>query len=303
MFLTKLSILIYHRVLREPDGMRPYEVDAATFQRHMKQLGRLFRVIPLSTALDELRNDHLPRGSVAITFDDGYADNASVAMPILKRLGLTATFFVASDYLDGGRMWNDTITEAVRSHKHELLDLRAIGLQTYSTECVADKYHASQTIIAALKYLPQNVRQAKVREIADLIGNDLPDDLMMTNEQVRELSSNGMSIGGHTASHPILATIDDETAYREISKNKHVLQDICEHPIDLFAYPNGKPNVDYKSKHVEMLKKLNFKAAVSTEWGTATKENDIYQLPRFTPWDHGSTTYLLRLLKQRWSSC
>ena len=60
------------------------------------------------------------------------------------------------------------------------------------------------------------------------------------------------------------------------------LRDLCGQPVDLFAYPNGKANIDYTDWHVEMLKSLGFKAAVSTEWGTATRSSDLYQLPRFS---------------------
>jgi len=300
MLLNKLSILAYHRVLPEPDPMRPGEVDAQVFERHMKYVSLMFRVVSLPSAVQDLREGRVKRGAVAITFDDGYADNASVALPILKRLGLTATFFVASGYLNGGRMWNDTVTEAVYRHSHNDLDLSDMGLTVYATGTVNEKSAAAQAILTSLKYLPQNVRDSIARTIAARVANELPDNLMMTEAQVRELSDNDMTVGGHTVSHPILSMIDDDAAFREIDENQKVLQEITARPVDLFAYPNGKANVDYTDRHVEILKSLEFKAAVSTEWGTVSKSSDPYQMPRFTPWDRFTGKYMLRLLERRW---
>ena len=73
-----------------------------------------------------MAGEPVPPKSILITFDDGYADNHDIALPILKRHGLTATFFIATGFLDGGRMWNDTVIEAVRRTKRTTLDLRGL---------------------------------------------------------------------------------------------------------------------------------------------------------------------------------
>ena len=80
----------------------------------MRVLARYFRPCGLAEGLRQLRDGGLPPRSVAVTFDDGYADNARIALPILREARVPATFFIATSYLDGGRMWNDTVIEAVR---------------------------------------------------------------------------------------------------------------------------------------------------------------------------------------------
>ena len=87
-----------------------------------------FNVLPLGEAVTRLGEGRLPERPLAITFDDGYADNAAVAAPILLGLGIPATFFVATGFLDGGRMWNDTVIEAVRAAAGPVLDLAPLGL-------------------------------------------------------------------------------------------------------------------------------------------------------------------------------
>src|SRR6185295_2112486 len=103
-------------------------VDAAAFDWQMECLSRCFRVLPLSEAVERLRQGTLPGRAACVTFDDGYADNAEVALPILRRHGLCATFFVATGFLDGGIMFNDRVIEAVRGAPGAQLDLTPLGL-------------------------------------------------------------------------------------------------------------------------------------------------------------------------------
>ena len=119
---------------------------------------------------------------------------------------------------------------------------------------------------------------------------------MMTVEQVRHLHASGMTIGAHPVSHPILAKLDPVRARIEIQDSRSRIEAITGSPVTLFAYPNGKPGVDYRREHVEMVKELGFEAAVSTAWGVAHGESDLFQLPRFTPWDRSPGKFLLRLL-------
>ncbi|MEO6562308.1 MAG: polysaccharide deacetylase family protein, partial [Nitrosospira sp.] len=93
---SRLSILIYHRVLPQQDPLFPDEGDAETFDQQMRQIAACFRVIPLRDAVQGLRQGKLPSRAACITFDDGYADNAEIALPILQKHGIPATFFVAT---------------------------------------------------------------------------------------------------------------------------------------------------------------------------------------------------------------
>jgi peptidoglycan/xylan/chitin deacetylase (PgdA/CDA1 family) len=118
-----LSILIYHRVLPVPDPLRAGEPDATRFDQQMRYLARHFSVLPLREAFRRLRAGTLPRRACCITFDDGYADNLTVALPILEKYGLPATIFIATGYLDGGRMFNDAAIDALGAAPGDALDL------------------------------------------------------------------------------------------------------------------------------------------------------------------------------------
>ena len=291
---ARLSILIYHRVLEARDPLHPDIVDAAQFRWQMQLLAQHFNVLPLDQALLRLRQGTLPTRTVCITFDDGYADNASVALPILKDYQLSATFFIATGLLDGGRMWNDTVLEAIRRLPTGTVDLHAIGLAQHTVQSDADRIALFKQVLP-LRFQPPPERQRVADYLSSLV-TELPDNLMMSSSQVQELYNSGMGIGGHTVNHPILSRLDDTTARQEIADNKQQLEALINAPVTLFAYPNGRPGEDYASKHVAIVRELGFSAAVSTACGVASSSSDFWQLPRFTPWDRTPTRFMARLM-------
>lgn len=194
-------------------------------------------------------------------------------------------------------MWNDTVIESVRAASGPTLDLMPIGLGSHLVDNYVHRRQAVAQLLAALKYLPPKERQERVSRIARIASVKLPERLMMTPDQVQALSSAGMEIGGHTVNHPILASIENDNARDEIAQGKEVLTSITKAPVRLFAYPNGKPGMDYQRQHVEIVRSLGFKAAVSTSWGAANRLTDPYQLPRFTPWDKRPERFMLRLIQ------
>jgi peptidoglycan/xylan/chitin deacetylase (PgdA/CDA1 family) len=290
-----LSILVYHRVIAEPDPLVPDQVCAREFDWQLAVLGRWFTVLPLREAAARLRGGALPVRSACVTFDDGYADNVAVALPILRRRGVPATFFLATSFIDGGRMWNDSVIETIRRAQGDTLDARCIGLDTLSISTIGLRRQAIERLLAALKYLPLEERQRRIEELAAETSRSLPSDLMMTAEQVRHLRASDMEIGAHTVTHPILTQLNSERADSEIRDSKLRLEAITGNPVTLFAYPNGKPGRDYRQEHVGMVKRLGFEAAVSTAQGVAHAASDPFQLPRFTPWDRTPGKFVLRL--------
>jgi len=299
----KLSILIFHRVLPETDPLFPDEPDARRFDQVMGWVNTWFNVMPLDAAVDALRKRNLPARAMAITFDDGYADNRTTALPILKRHGLSATFFIATGYLNGGRMWNDTVIESIRKSQAKFLELDCIksfddsGLNSLPIRSLFEKRNAIQCIVGRIKYLSTTEREAVSQSIADQCAADLPENLMMTSEQIIEMQRAGMSIGAHTVTHPILEKLGSVDVRKEISGSKQFLESILEEEINLFAYPNGRPDLDFQMNDAAIVKELGFKAAVTTAWGVAKTNSDLMQLPRFTPWDKRRLFFGARLIK------
>jgi peptidoglycan/xylan/chitin deacetylase (PgdA/CDA1 family) len=279
----RLAILILHRVAPQPDPIFPGEMHARRFDEVCSWLKSWFNVLPLDAAVAHLKTATLPARAACITFDDGYADNHDVARPILQRHGLPATFFIATGFLDGGRMWNDTVIESVRLTKTSTLDLGELGC--FAVNRPAEKAAAVGAIIGKIKYLPVGERLVATQGIADAAQVTPANDLMMTSAQVKAMRQAGMQIGAHTVSHPILARLSDEQARAEIKGSKDFLEQLLGERIGLFAYPNGKPREDYSPQTVAVVRGLGFDAAVNTQWGASRMGDDFFQLKRFTPWD------------------
>jgi len=294
---ARLSILIYHRVLAETDPIFPNEVTARLFDAQMARLKLVFNVLPLHAAVTQLNAGTLPARAACITFDDGYADNLTLATPILKKHGLHATFFIATAYLNGGRMFNDTVIEAIRHSRDDELDISALGLGRHDVGTPQAKRDAIIKILPKVKYLPLNQREDKVAELARMVSDiPLANDLMMTTAQLKALHVAGMGIGGHTSRHPILANLDDSALRQEITEGKEFLETTLGEKIALFAYPNGKPDTDYLPRQASIVRELGFDVAVSTQQGVATQTSDLFQLPRFTPWQPNPSRYIPALL-------
>lgn len=301
-FRQTLTTLIFHRVLTAPDPFRPGEPDAAGFDRFMHFIARHFSVLPLREAAGRLRQGRLPQRACCITFDDGYADNLTVALPILTKYRLPATVFIATGYLDGGRMFNDTVIDAIAMTGNTRLDLAEIGLGEHSIASLDERRAAIATILEQLKYRTPEQRRddvARLHELADC--GPLPSDIMLTSTQVRELARRGVEIGGHTVNHPILTSLEDEKAREEIAAGKQRLEAITGKPVTVFAYPNGRPHRDYAARHVAMVREIGFDLAVSTAHGVGNPESDLFQLPRFAPW--GATNFKrgVQLVRNAWT--
>lgn len=292
-----LSIAIFHRVLARRDPVLDWDLDAGEFEKRLQWLSSWFNILPLDEAVTRLAQRSLPARAAAVTFDDGYADNFTVALPILQRLGVPATFFIATGYLDGGRMWNDTIIQSIRHCGKERLDLSAIGLGVHDLTSADHIRSVIDRIVSGLKYLQPEQRSEAADHVARVAGCRLPDDLMLRSEHVRAMRRAGMLIGAHTVTHPILAQVDADAARQEILHSKHHLESLLQERVGLFAYPNGKPVVDYRVEDVESVRELGFDAAVTTAWGVADADSDRMQLPRFTPWDRTRFRFGARMMQ------
>ena len=142
------------------------------------------------------------------------------------------------------------------------------------------------------------MRVGLIERLETLVGEGLTHGLMLRPEMIVNLDRHGVEIGAHTISHPILTSLDNDSARLEISGGKKELEAIIGKPVRLFAYPNGKVGKDFDGRHVAMVRDAGFDAAFTTAVGAITRNQDRYQLPRSRPWD--STPFLFGLRLLRW---
>lgn len=294
---ARLCVINYHRILEAADPLLESEPDVATFRWQMELLASCFNVLPLYDAVQLLRVGRIPPRAVCITFDDGYRSVHELALPILQEFGFPATVFVTSAYVSGGNMWNDRIIEAAQRLGSGQLDLSDLGLGAFSLASPGERQQSVTRLTEVSKYLPPQARRDLIVRLEQLVGGQPGADLMLNAEMVADLDRAGVEIGAHTISHPILTSLDDDSARLEITGGKQELEEILGKPVRLFAYPNGKVGKDFDQRHVGMAREAGYAAAFTTAVGAATGRHDLFQLPRSRPWDRTPSMFALRLLR------
>ncbi|MCF6258186.1 MAG: polysaccharide deacetylase family protein [Gammaproteobacteria bacterium] len=294
---ARLLILFYHRVHPVADPLRPSDVDVDTFDWQMEVLSRYFTPLALGHAVELLRQGKLPANAVCVTFDDGYADNVEVALPVLQRWAVPATFFLTTGFFGHGCMWNDRVIELLRNVDTQKLSLSNLRLGEYKITSMSDRLKMVNSVLRQLKHLAFEERDQQVQRLENELNINVSYSPMMREEQVSVLIKSGMSVGAHTVNHPILSRISLDEAKQEIETGKRQLEALTKKEVTLFAYPNGVPGKDYEAEHVGLVKAAGFDAAFSTAWAAVQCTDDFMQLPRIAPWDNTRLRFYLRLLR------
>jgi len=292
---TRLNILTYHRVNEIYDARDPKTIELRLFRRQLKWLKKHFVVLSLPEALQLQSENKLPAKAVCITVDDGYRDSYDVIYPSLLEEGLTATFFISTKGLEEGGLWDAEIYFSIFNAPSNVKSVVCAG-KSFDLSTFEHKVESRYLLTGQVKYLPQLEREAIICELKKQTICREMDNHFLTEQQIKIMHSTGMTIAAHTHNHPILMKENDDIAFFEIIQNKLMLEEIIKAPVNLFAYPNGKYNIDYNDKHIAMVKEIGFEAAFSTDWGcVSTLASERYQLKRFTPWDANEFSFVLRL--------
>ena len=287
------AVLCYHRIVKHARENKPYfnvekGVTAQAFEAQMRFMRKHFSPVaaadvrsPIGAANARLR--------FAVTFDDGYADNYHIAAPILKKLGIPATFYVVTDHVDGHKaFWWEQLAQMIRATELSSVRLTSLG-GNISLRNMAEKEVAHRQLSEALLTKPWVETPQLLANLANVLGvkvNAHKRDLaLMTWTQIRDLASQGFDIGGHTASHINIEQAVDAVIAGEITRSMATLQDKLQRCVTSFAYPYGKG-----SHNVVAIKALN-NAGCSLAFSTGKRiclaQDDPMALPRFMlnkPW-------------------
>jgi len=240
-------ILNYHRIGNWHHSLLDRNLWSATdedFDAQIRMIAENFDVVSLADFETILPNGRGRR--VMITFDDGYRDNYSNAYPILKSHGIPATFFITTGFLDNAQLpWWDEIAWMVRSSP-----LKALEPNRWTTASVSFDEPDRELAINRLLSIYKGLSGSFTDEYLKFLGEALqcgrgPDqvahELWMTWDMIREMRDNGMTFGGHTHTHPILANLSPEEQDVEIGTcHRRLIEELGE-PIDAFSYPVGGP--------------------------------------------------------------
>ena len=281
---ARLTTFLFHKVPVTADPLTSSELDLPHFERILDFLTEHANIVPLGEASAALERGTLPERAVALTFDDGYHEWVDNVAPVLLRRKLPATFFVTTGQLSGTALWHERIIAAVRALPHSGVSL-PYGFGNYADlSQPGRREQLIEDLQRRLKYAPIDERVTAIALLESQAARPLVLPRGFGADEVRALHSAGFEIGGHTVQHPILNECTAAQACNEIGGCKEDLEAIIGGQVTLFAYPNGRPQEDYSHEHVAMVKACGYKAAVATSGGAASRDSDVFQLPRFTPW-------------------
>lgn len=286
----KVAILCYHRIVTdivqaEQGTAHGMVISAETFRRQMELVREHYEVLSLADAVAVLRGERKASGpALAITFDDGYRDFYELAWPTLRELGLTATVFIPTAYIDAGQMLDhDRIYRYVMEAQSRRLSLRVplikagIDEEKVTTVCAGvEPYRAAEI----LSHLPFTLRERVLQCLDDFFGgeqNGEPNEFSLLDwDQVREMAGAGVSFGAHTVNHVILTNEEPQTVESEILRSKQVIEKEIGQTVRHFAYPTGRHNAAVR----KVVASAGFEAAVTTERRFNRPSDDLMSLGR-----------------------
>jgi peptidoglycan/xylan/chitin deacetylase (PgdA/CDA1 family) len=265
-------VLNYHRIgVPDANGFEPeiWSASESAFAAQVELVARNFEVVPPSDLVERPR----ARGRrVLLTFDDGYRDNFTVALPVLRAHGVTATFFVVPGFVDSPRVpWWDEIAWMVNHSPHDVVDWPEHGLARLHLADPPGREAASAAIAGVYKRLPGDATAAFLDEAAARLGSgrapaSLGQDLWMSWDDVRELERSGMTVGGHSLTHPVLARLDPAGQAREVEGCAARLKEKLGRPMKYFSYPVGLDGT-YDATTRELLRGAGVELAFAFQGG------------------------------------
>jgi peptidoglycan/xylan/chitin deacetylase (PgdA/CDA1 family) len=284
------AILMYHSVMADPAehsvSLGGIIHPESEFRAQMELLCHDYHPVTLDEVLESLngRND-LPKRSVVVTFDDGYADNSEVAMPILNQLGIPATFYVTVDCVEQHKLpWPSRLRFAFRKTK-----LRAWTDSRGNSWQLDDPDSSERAFLAACDdccQLSGKVQENFVRGIEEQLQASTPDDLsslMMSYDQIRSLAHHGHSVGSHTMTHPNMAYITEQEAKVELTESKKRLETELKAPIRHFSYPCPALTPHWSEQTVVQSRSVGYDSAVTTNGGVTRRGDNPLSLRRIRP--------------------
>jgi peptidoglycan/xylan/chitin deacetylase (PgdA/CDA1 family) len=262
------AVLTFHGLCQ--DGRSTGVLDASlhlpvsVFRAVCRHLKASYQVMPLlEMAQAVLAGRSLPSRAVAISFDDGLASNYHLGFPVLRELGLTATIFLATGFLDGtDPLWFQEVDRALKARGGGAAEL------------------ASR--LAHLKTLPDAVMRGEVRKLVEgCAPGEAEVARPMSWEQAREMQASGLvHFGGHTHTHPILSRCSLEQQAEEICVCRDRMTDELGKAPRLFAYTNGGPG-DFTAQTQELLATHGFQAAFTMMPARLAAGLQPHALPRY----------------------
>ena len=307
-FIRGGVILLYHRVAEAAAGGRdPFQlrVSRHQFEEHLEAIRQHMRPVSLGEVLDSKVPGKKRKPFVAVTFDDGYADNLHLAKSLLERYEIPATVFVVSGSI-GEQFWWDQLARCLLDPEKlpEELELSINGRSVrWKVEemRVDSRVPLLRSVYRALQPLQPSQRRIVLERLQKWSGNEQEKiglERAMTRDEILELAGGGLiEVGAHTVSHRRLALLEGAEQRAEIAESQRVLEEVTGKRVKSFSYPYGQRG-DYDANTIDHLRRLRFEAACTNVADIVRPSSDPHQLPRL--WVRPSTGRAFAARMRRW---
>lgn len=248
--------------------------DVDWFEKVVAYLSEKYEMIDTRQLYDYYYNGKKIQNACLITVDDGHLSSFDTIYPVLKKYNVPAVFFVSpliAQRAGANNFWFQELSDYNQEDVIKIISEEMGAVYDYSSSFTSN---LRKLKVDGLKQVIQ-IYQAKHHVPAK-------PSLNMTIEQIKQIDREGLvEIGAHTLLHPFLATETADRAKREIVESINQLEEILQHPIRSFAYPNGTPILDFTIREMEYLKETSVKLAFSTDARNISKTDDRYAIPRY----------------------
>ena len=271
-FKRDLPVLAYHRIMQVENDY-PFDRDliSATpdeFRKQMSYIKKNYNPLRLDELVELLStNKRIPKKSILVTFDDGFNDNYYIAYPILKEIGVPATIFVTTDFINSVEtIWYERLAYFFIKTEADEINIPELGLRLHCGKRIEDRRKNYTVTIEKLKLVSDVSRREILRNIYSKYGDPYGSapieikrlSLPMTWDQLRELHENGISIGSHTVSHPVLTMLEPQQLEFELAESREILENQLQNEVNAIAYPVGQPE-SYSTEVIEGSKRSGYK--------------------------------------------
>jgi len=290
-----VAVLRYHSIRKDPKLHQHYLTgivhSLAQFEEHMRIVASEYAPVSLDdfVAFSDGRAA-IPRRAVAVTFDDGFADNLEIAAPVMNRYGIRAAVFVSVGFVEAREtLWFLRIRHAFNTSTVPVWP----GLQGdrhFDFSVPAERYQAFLEASRACAQLTGERQQSLVSSLEHrLEATQLrPEEkIMLTWDGIRELLVQGHIVGAHTVSHPNVAHIGHEELVRELVDSKRRLEEETRAPILHCSFPKPILAPYFTEETIREVRRAGYRTAVTCEPGTFRSGGDLLRINRFAVPDTG----------------
>lgn len=284
------------------DRLSPKQLDKV-----LRVLSPRYRFVSLDEAVEIVTGKRLSRRAMVVTFDDGYRNNITNALPVLQRYGIPAAIFLPTGHIDSQKpFWYDRIDYALQQAKIQRLEYRfdstTVLLRGEDREQLKHSFEdlrakakgmgcAEEEMISRLEPLAVELERRSQSSLSNRMADD-PWAALLTWAEVRAAQSSGVEFGSHTVDHVALGAADQHTICEQLVESKQTLERELGTPCRHIAYPYGS----FNALVAELTRACGYSVGVTTEEGTNPPGTDPIALRRINVPVHGGETEILAIL-------